>query len=1573
MRFLGVNLRREILIMIKPNWNIFKTKFSENPQDNFEWFSYLLFCEEFNKPHGIFRYKNQSGIETNPIELTDGSIIGWQAKFYDDTLSNHKSDLLGTLQKSKRDYPGITHIILYTNSEWGQGRGGNDPQTKIDVEAEANDLGIDIEWRTASYFESPFVSIDHQIISSHFFSFKSVIDLIIEMQKHTDSILYEIQTNIVFDINTIKIDRTQVVDQLEDELSKKQILILSGVGGVGKTAVVKNIYEKYSDKVPFYIFKASEFEITNVNDLFPNFTLQNFIDVHKDDEEKIIVIDSAEKLLDTKNSDPFKQFLSTVIKNNWKIIFTTRENYLEDLNHQFIEIYKTTPFNINIQILDNLELKALSTHYNFELPRDSKLVDLLRNPFYLSEYLVGYKQGDMVKYLEFKEKLWNKNIKKSDTSREECFLKLAFERANKGQFWVKVDCQAKVLNELFRDGILGNETVGFFITHDIYEEWALGKIVNSEFITRENNQKFFESIGTSLPIRRAFRQFISEKLLIEDEYIHSFIESVVDDEEVRSFWRDEIIISVLLSDSSNNFFQYFKKKLIENDFFLLKKVSFLLRIACKESDLQTLKQWGIGTINDELQLSMIFTKPKGQGWQSFIQYIFEHRGEMGLENIEFILPVLHDWNSKFQEGDTTKLSGLLSVKYYQEIMKGSTYGHSEVLKKLLQVIASSAMEIKDELITIFDTVLENKYTEHNDPYADLTKMVLTQLDGVNISKSIPNKVLEIADLFWFKKPEPLGRFHSRLREEENYCIGNFQHDYYPASAYKTPIHWLLQYEQKATIDFILAFTNKTIQCYADFSSSSSIQTVKVFLNDGKVIEQYHSMNLWLMYRGNNGPNILQSIHMALEKFFLERAEKTDSETLEYWLLYLLENSKSSSITSVISSIVLAYPEKTFNVAAILFKTKEFIIYDLTRWSSENSAKSMYSIGAGLNWHNKMYEEERLKTCEDKHRKIALEHQLLNYQFFRTEETSESESEDRQKALWNILDHYYSELSQEDKDKTWRMFLARMDKRKMNPATEEHENGVLINFNPELDADLEEYSKKSQEHHTEQTKYLSLNLWASNKFKRDGDYKKYKEYENNPLLALERAKEILGFSIDEREYHSFFSYSTIVEVCAVLIRDHSALLATEDKEFCKDIILEVAHKWIHYNSGHTPLSDGTGIAVSLLPILINVFPKEEKEIKLLLFLFLFNDYLIENTRIYTHVMKVINEHMEGLYTAQSFLYGYLLLQPRYQTLYNSIRKEHYEQNLGAMDMETFIQRFIEENKLDLDHIIDNQITLDDITLSSIEKIDPSHLEVAFEILPYVPEGDDRKIVTNSIIKAISNNLLDRERKEKISYEIKFAFLKQFSYLVLKSNKSDIDQYFQPFLEKFGSSEIFSDLLNEIIYAEENLNEYESFWHIWDNLLYDKVVELSSKEGGCYIMDDVIKSYLFAKAPWTQNIKEWHSIKEGDKRFFKLISENIGHCPTVLYSIVKLLNSVGSFYLKDGLSWISNILKNNKNLLTDELDSDTIFYMEILIRKYIFMYHDEIKKTMKLKSEALIILEYMIKRGSASAYMWREMIY
>lgn len=106
-------------MLVKPDWDVFKAKFHSNPQDYFEWFSYLLFCREFDLEKGWYGFKNQSAIEKSPI-IVGSETIGFQSKFYQAKLNDRKTEILDMLAKSHRDYPSLTKIIFYTNQSWSQ-------------------------------------------------------------------------------------------------------------------------------------------------------------------------------------------------------------------------------------------------------------------------------------------------------------------------------------------------------------------------------------------------------------------------------------------------------------------------------------------------------------------------------------------------------------------------------------------------------------------------------------------------------------------------------------------------------------------------------------------------------------------------------------------------------------------------------------------------------------------------------------------------------------------------------------------------------------------------------------------------------------------------------------------------------------------------------------------------------------------------------------------------------------------------------------------------------------------------------------------------------------------------------------------------------------------------------------------------------------------------------------------------------------------------------------------------------------------------------------------------------------
>lgn len=1408
---------------------------------------------------------------------------------------------------------------------------------------------------------------------------KSVEETLIKpLQEKTKNILFQIKMLIPFNGKKIELDRTDEIKNIKENLTNKQVIVLSGEGGIGKTAIIKHLFEEKHEKDIFYVIKGIEFKDKNV---WYGHNIQEFIEIHDNFDKKIFVIDSAEKLMDIENIEFFKEFLSALIQHNWKIIFTTRHSYLDDLNYEFMESYQIKPYSIEIKKLSTEKLQELSNQFEFKVPSDEKLKKLILNPFYLNEFLQTYDENEEQNYLDFKNKLWNKMIKKSKIDREECFLKLAFDRATRGSFFVKSKCRVKSLKELTQDGILGKEVAGYFITHDIYEEWALERIIESEFINKINEDSFFVNIGSSLAIRRSFRNWISEKLLLNSEDIKSFIEYIVDNTQVDQFWKDETLIAVLLSDYSDVFFENFEKELFDDSAKLLQRISFLLRIACKEVDNSILEPYKLNI--DTLEVFSMFNKAKGSGWESFIKMIYIHKDELGLEYIEFILPVLREWQTKNQKGDTSRKAALIALHYYELInQERYGYGFDEYIKSICDVIIVGSFEIQDEIKAIFEQILTNKWKNHSDDYYKLSEMILSTEYGFPkaflILKYFPDYVLKLADLFWSYTPKelPRGVFGGSEREEIETAFGLEKYGvsrYYPDSALQTPFYYQLKLHHKDTINFIIDFINKCVEKYSE-SDWEEVKEVRVYIDDKMTIKQYHSQGLWNMYRGTSSPvmpDILKSIHMALEKYILEVIKNSKQEDVEIFLKYLLMKSKSSSISAIVASTVLAYPDRTFNIAKTLFKTKEFIQADLIRQIKDYSeARFLYGMGYGLNSNNKVYADERLKTCDDKHRNSHLENLFLNYQLFRNEGVSEDEADRRQKKLWKILDDYYKDLptpnEQLESEKIWSIALARMDRRKQDIELEKVDGGVQLTFNSKLDSEIEKYSKNSQKESSEIFKYNSLYLWSKNKLENNQDYKKYKEFEDNPLLALDKLKELVKTKPEKQS--PILQKEVFSDTAIVLIRDFSHILKLEDKELCRDIILELSQLPLKKDYNYQ-LSDGTDSAIAYLPLLGVGFPGLKDDIKLLLILNLFRDYEIGMSGLNVNdsaIKAIIKFYDEG--KIENFVLGYLYLIPKYKKTYTELQKANW--NISKSDV---LEKFMENYQEDIERFIANKVLIEH--LEDISNIQIRRLIVVMKIISRTRGLDNLDSINKvlvQIIQVFSNNIVNDE--EDSEFETMDKFIDNFSIILLETNQKKIANYLQPLIDDFKPTKDIASLFTQIILAQNRIKNYENFWYIW-SLFENKILETCKNEK-YWDIKDVIYAYMLIWSPygaiWKEEAKEWHSLKEKDKRFFSRISSELNKNSSVLYAISFLLNSIGSSYLNDGVKWISSMIKSNDNLLREKLEVNTIYYLEQLSRKYILKNMQEVKKQKSKKDEILIILNFLVEKGSAIGYKLRENI-
>ena len=1610
-------------MLIEANWGNFRAKFNGREQKAFEWLCSLLFYKEHGRPTGALRYFNQPGIEAEPVTV-DTEVIGWQAKFIGSDLSKYKADLIRAIDTAKTQHPTLTQLHFFLNVDFGRSKkpGVKDPPYKTEIEAYAKLKGIAITWKTASFFETPFVCETNANIAGHFFTLgASVIDFVREIARHTDAVLAPIHSAILVEGRSIKIDRRSVLSRLKDTLSRSSLVIVSGEAGVGKTAVVKDLYDEVKGSAPFFVFKATEFNVSHVNQLLKDygaFTFSDFIREHEDFAEKYVVVDSAEKLSDLERPEVFQELLPTLRSSGWWVLFTTRLSYLEDLKYAFIELYRTPFEPLNIPGLTQKELVDLSPAYGFSLPENERLRELLQNPFYLNEYLrIDPKGSGTASYAEFREAIWNRQIARSSyqkdnihRKREERFLEIARRRAASGRFFVTIEEHDEALRQLASDEIIkfDSNAGGYFITHDIYEEWALERTIERSFRGLSDYGQFYQVIGDALAIRRAFRGWLSEKLATNDGDAARLIEATVSDNAIPQHWKDESIVAALLSGYSGAFIQFFEKKLLEPppkiveegasstavrtfssryvyDRSLLHRVLFLLRLACKEVDQELLRV--VETVqNEQFGLSAFVTKPKGSGWSSVIRFLNKHKEEIGLLYMHVVLPMLDDWNRYNKQGETTKAATQIALYYLAKLTKDGEFPYSsrsEVGEQLIQVLLSGSGEVKEELGAIFKDVVARKNVTHRGRYYDLVTTALSSIDKSEIvAASLPKQVIALAGLFWPYTPPERNGWGSDYRNdiEQYFDLAPDHHDHYPASAFQTPTLRLLQAAPLETVNFILSFTNRSIEYFAKTEFAEyEVEEVDVVLDPSEPpLKQYICHRIWNIYRGTQtAPALLESVHMALEHWLLGVAKSASPDVLAAWCLYLIKNSRSASITAVVVSVVLAQPSKLFDVAKVLFRTKDFFIFDLARMQLDMSARSLFAIShdpVGL------FKNERLRTCDDKHRQWSLEHLALNYQLFRSETEDEALAKERQEAIWAILDEHYARLPDEaqetERDKTWRLCLARMDRRKMTISAETKDDKVLLTFNPELDPELRRYSEDSLTKTNEAMQYTPLVLWARYRWEgNSGEYSKYAQYDGDHKRVVTDTRAICeGLKTDDTEDKRFtlFYRSVPPTACAVLLRDFADKLDAEEKRFCKEVLLEYSS--LPYRGSYAyQIGDGLDAAIEALPLLLQPFPECRDEVKRRLLFTLFDRHPVGmNQRFSDHAVAAIVNTLRKLSPedADSLFLAYLYLQPEFAQLCDSMLKENRRRQVFQFEHFTAVQRFAAEQELEVSKALRNEITYDQ--LPPIGDIEVDTLVTAFLLLPLGAKPEQQKAFVVELASIVARRVRRHGRRggEQFDFSVRHRFLQKFAYFVLSADRPDIPAYVRPLIDDFTSLDYAEDVFQEFVSAEDKLNQYDSFWAVWEQF-YPCIVELCKSGAGSH-SSTTIHNYLLAWPWWRSDAREWHSLKEREKGFCKRVAQDIGDHPAVLYSLAKLLNGIGAAFAADGIFWISAIFESHPEFRDKELETNTIYYLENLIRGYVLLNREKVRTTPQMKSAVLTILNFLLEKGSVTAYLTREYV-
>jgi len=1565
----------------KVDWNAFQYMFSQDPRTAFQQLSEQLFCFEFKQPYGIYRYYNQPYIETIPIYYSD-KYVSFQSKYYDaqTKLASKKGELISAITGAHQKYPSIDEIIFYVNKEPGIStvKGKTKPAYIEEIERHGEALGIHITWRGLNQMETMLLRPELEHIRDYFFATNGGIRKILgQLMLHKKSIFDSISFDIFYEGRTLKIARDNIdFDNFMN--SNHNILLVYGDGGCGKSGLIKERLEG-ENRFPIWLFRVTDFDFPSIPEFthkFGDYTWDDLLSAFDNAPKKICIIDSAEKAFTIEYQETFKEAVRVLLQHGWQMVITIRTVYKNSFLNTILQT--TDVAEHEVKKLSEEEMSTLEENYSIKLPLDHKLRDFLSNLFYLKLYLSGSNVLTSNSVIEFRDNIWNEVICASSQQKKSLHLrrgqaicKLVRTNANNGTSYY-VPCAEDdwdALSSLSDGDIIHYDDAmgGFFVTHDVYEEIVLKHILSQTYQQEQSTGYFYQAIGDSLVMRKAFRFWLHDQFEDRPDEIKDFLSDSLTQKDINTISKDEILIS-LMEGNNIEYFPFLDGVLQDQKYQLFIRALALLNTACRTVNTQL---WQKILTEEEIQNQNIYrwTKPAGSGWNYLISYAYTQREDIPWSPVVIMLTVdvLYTWTNHIQDGATIRNAGLMALYLYRLVKESKEFYYQlrdEKIGRICDAILNSAKEILPELKPIFESVIAKHATDHQELYNNLCKHLLSNVTNCGaMCAAAPELVFRLAKTFWLKQESAEKRWGLSSSVSEHFGLNDhMEHMYYPESAFQTPIFSLLQTEALKTMDFIVDLFNTVTEVYKNSVLNAKYKEcteIKIIFPNGDSIVQTASERLWNMYRGTSvAPDLLKSILMALERWLYFAIPNVSVKVANSFCVRLLSRSQSVAITAVVVSMATAYPDKLFQIACILLHTKEIFSFDITRFASEYSA----NFFKGMNPHNRLYDDERINSNKLPFRKRKLEDIILKYQLGDGSLT-EKEFEQRRKKLYQVIDESFQpeELLTESEQ----FALYRMDLRKMKLVQEKTENGEQVALVSDLPNNLIQIQQDRREITRNNDVYLQLFLWSHSRFdKKSDDFLKYTKYEMEPEIALQDA-----WSIVEERSPLSDDISILIYVSAVLLIDFVSQISEEIVQNCTEIVIQYLLQVID-KQDVCSAGDGTDAAVAALPAMITHKSIQSLPIEpayLLLMLICDwgkqRDWAVSCFR--EHIWKIDRA------LAQKIILSFICLKPEYDkkvSKYGGMTPHQFFDSQASL-----IDSIMQDGPKDFPPFTN----LSNTALQTLCLLFPIDDALTEPILLETGKLFWKDIFEDHQVYHEERIFRDREQER--------AYLGWLSDYLLHSPKDSQRNIIITLTQYLRVSDMTNSLLTSIIMCQDQLQVPISFWNIWDQLFdfiekicsmeKDKILHSQKRSFERYYageLGEILVTYLLAFPRWNEKVHSWHTLCIENCSFFTKVANRLGYHPGTLYAIARVLNTIGYNYLDQGISWLATIIHNNPHLLNCSLEVNTEYYIEECLQRYVASNRIKIKRNPKVRRNVLDTLSFLVSRGSTCAFMLRENI-
>lgn len=866
------------------------------------------------------------------------------------------------------------------------------------------------------------------------------------LSDHAALILGGIRSTIGKDLH---LGRGGLVQEVINRLESTEVVLISGAAGSGKSGIAKDAIGILAADHFAFSFRAEEFAHSHLDETLQSSQIPAnaamLVAILAGQERKVLLVESVERLLEKSTRDAFTDLLTLVARDkSWRLVLTCRDYSADLVRACFLESASVGHLVVMVPPLDDAELEEVeAAHPTLARPlANAALRRVLRNPYVLDKALqIPWSEERPLPQSErqFRALFWQEIVRVDHRAvdgmprrREDAFVQIALRRARALTLYAACgDLDPGVVDALRRDSlIVSSEQSGVLVApaHDVLEDWAILQWIEEQYGTYKGSlRELSDAIGTHPAVRRTYRKWVIELVERDPGAADDLFQAALGEEGLLTQFRDDTLVSLLHSSSSAGFLERHSAELFANDRQLLRRVIHLLRVACVATP-----AW-LETSGDH---GSVFNVPDGPAWACVLRLAQTHLRSFAQEDLSLLLGFVEDW-ARGVTGQTPYPEGAESAGAIAHwlLQHFDGYRSDDQRKRTLQVIAKIPNADRERFAALLRGNRDDQ--ERDRAGEEFREIIFEGLEGIPAGRDMPELVVSVGTEYLLCSEADLRQEWgwSSLELEPLFGIkASRSHAFFPASAYHGPFLPLLRHHPREGLDFIISVFNHSADWYAHPRvRSASVEPpfdITLTFEDGTSRKQWCNDRLWNLYRGTSvGPNVLQSILMALERRLLEFAEARPRE-LDRVLLHVRQRSDSAALTAVVASVATASPHAAGETLLVLLRSPLCIRFDRRRLGNESQAPSRFADRMpNLDARNAVYEEERKEADARRHRHHDLETAIANLQLGPLAPRVQEILDRHRAAMPPVEEH-------DEDSRIWRLALHRMDLRQYTVAETE---------------------------------------------------------------------------------------------------------------------------------------------------------------------------------------------------------------------------------------------------------------------------------------------------------------------------------------------------------------------------------------------------------------------------------------------------------------------------------------------------------------------------------------------------------